>query len=128
MAVMVDGTIYQVDVTDVDLDTEFIYKYAERTEDMSLNYELGGIFFNQSLTFGIGQSNTDFATLWDLLSKKSSIDSGTGHNVQIWTPIGKLTFLMYPNSVNCKLFKEADGETWWSGMTVKFIGVKPARS
>jgi hypothetical protein len=126
--IVVDDVIYNVDVIDVDLDTEFQYKYAERTEDMSLNYELGGVFFNQSLVFGTDSNKSDMAKLWDVLSSKSTIDKGTGHNVQIWTPLGKMTFLMYPNKVNIKLLREKGSMTWWTGMSVKFIGVKPARS
>lgn len=125
--IKVDGKDYDVIVTDVSLDTEFIYKYAERNENYDLLYELGAVFFNQSLTFGIGKSNTDFSRLWDLLSSRSIIDSGTGHNVEIWTPIGKLTFLMYPNSVTVKMVREKGNDTWWTGMNVKFIAVKPAR-
>lgn len=125
--IRVDGKDYDVIVTEVDLDTEFVYKYAERTKDFSLKYELGAVYFNQSITFGIGRSNSDFSKLWDLLSDKG-IDNGTGHNVQIWTPIGKLTFLMYPNGVRVKMLREKGSETWWTGMQVKFIAVKPARS
>lgn len=125
--IVVDGKEYDVIVNEVDLDTEFVYKYAERTKDFSLKYELGAVYFNQSITFGIGKSNSDFSKLWDLLSDKG-IDNGTGHNVQIWTPIGKLTFLMYPNGVRVKMLREKGGDTWWSGMQVKFIAVKPARS
>lgn len=125
--IKVDGKDYDVIVTDVSLDTEFIYKYAERNEDYDLLYELGAVFFNQSITFGIGKSGTDFSRLWDLLSSRSKIDSGTGHNVEIWTPIGKLTFLMYPNAVTVKMVREKGNDTWWTGMNVKFIAVKPAR-
>ena len=49
--ITVDGKNYNVAVTDVSLDTEFIYKYAERTEDYNLNYELGAVYHNQSLIF-----------------------------------------------------------------------------
>lgn len=125
--IKVDGKEYDVDVTDVGLDTEFIYKYAERTKDYELKYELGGIFLNQSLTFGMGRNNSDFSRLWDLLSSRSTTDGETGRNVEIWTPIGKLTFLMYPNNVNVKLLHDTKTETWWTGMQVKFIAVKPAR-
>lgn len=126
--IKIDGREYDVIVKTVKLDTEFIYKYAERTKDFSLKYELGAVYFNQSFTFGLGRSNSDFADLWDLLSDKGT-DNGTGHNVEIWTPIGKLTFLMYPNSVSVELIQQdKKGETWWSNMQVKFIAVKPARS
>lgn len=125
--IKIDGKVYDVSVTSVDLDTEFIYKYAERTKDYSMKYELGAVFFNQSLTFGLGKSGSDFSKLWDILSDKG-IDGGTGHNVEIWTPIGKLTFLMYPNGITLKMVREKGTDTWWTGMNVKFIGVKPARS
>lgn len=125
--IRVDGKEYDVNVTDVSLDTEFLYKFANRTEDYGLAYELGAVYFNQSITFGMGKSGTDFAALWDLLSSRSTIDSGTGHEVEIWTPIGKKTFLMYPNGVKVNMIKEKGTDTWWSGMQVKFIAVNPSR-
>jgi hypothetical protein len=129
MSIKVDGKTYNVSVTSVDLETEFIYKYAERTEDFKLNYELGAVYHNQSLTFGVMDSNnTDFVNLYKLLSTKSTIDDGTGHNVEIWTPMGKMSFLMYPNSLQVSLKKERGNKTWWSGFTVKFIAVEPVES
>lgn len=125
--IRVDGKDYDVTVTEISLDTEFIYKYAERTKDFSMKYELGAVYFNQSFTFGLGRSNSDFSELWDLLSNKG-VDNGTGHDVEIRTPIGKMTFLMYPNSISLKLVREKADNTWWTGMQVKFIAVKPARS
>lgn len=125
--IQVDGRIYKVDVLKAELDTEFLFKYAERTEDFELRYELGAVFFNQSLTFGMGKSGTDFADLWDLLSSPSALDTGTGHNVVIWLPIGKMEFLMYPNNIKVELVRDKKQDTWWNNMKVKFIGVKPAR-
>lgn len=127
--IVVDGRDYNVNITDVELDAEFMYKYAERTEDFNLNYELGAVFYNQSLTFGVEDTdNQDFVDLYRLLSTKSRIDNGTGHNVKIRTPLGEMTFLMYPNKLNVKLYKQKGTKTWWSGMTVKFIAVKPVES
>lgn len=127
--IKVDGKNYNVSVVSVDLSTEFIYKYAERTEDFNLNYELGAVYHNQSLTFGVETSaNQDFVDLYKLLSTKSTIDNGTGHNVEIWTPMGKMTFLMYPNSLQVSLKHDRGSKTWWSGLKVKFIAVKPAES
>lgn len=124
----VDGKTYNVSVMSVDLDAEFMYKYAERTEDFNLNYELGAVFFNQSLVFGVEDSdNQDFKDLYELLTTKG-IDNGTGHNVKIWTPLGEKTFLMYPNKVQVKLLKARGSKTWWQDMSVKFIAVKPAES
>ena len=126
--IIVDGRQYNVSVTDVGLDTEFIFKYAERTEDFNLNYELGAVYHNQSLTFGVEDTdNGDFVDLYNLLSTKG-IDNGTGHNVEIWTPMGKMTFLMYPNKLSVKMKYEKGNKTWWSGMTINFIAVKPVES
>lgn len=129
--ITVDGKDYDVDVVDIGLDVEFMYKFAERTENFDLKYELGAVFYNQSLTFGSASSdNPDFAALFRLLSTRSSIDAGTGHNVAIWTPLGKLTFLMYPNKLSLKLLHNEISRkaTWWTGFTVKFIAVRPIES
>lgn len=126
--IIVDGRAYKVSVKEVGLDVEFIYKYAERTEDFNLNYELGAVYYNQSLTFGTEDTdNKDFVDLFKLLSTKG-IDNGTGHNVEIWTPMGKLTFMMYPNKLTIKMIYEKGSKTWWNGFTVKFIAIKPAES
>lgn len=126
--IRIDGKEYNVSVISVNLDAEFMYKYAERTEDFNLNYELGAVFFNQSLTFGVEDSeNADFVALYRLLTTKG-IDKGTGHNVEIWTPLGQMTFLMYPNKVQVEMQKARGSKTWWQDMQVKFIAVKPAES
>lgn len=126
--IRIDGKEYNVSVISVNLDAEFMYKYAERTEDFNLNYELGAVFFNQSLTFGVEDSeNEDFVALYRLLTTKG-IDKGTGHNVEIWTPLGQMTFLMYPNKVQVEMQKARGSKTWWQDMQVKFIAVKPAES
>lgn len=124
----VDGRKYNVPVNSVKLSTEFLYKYAERTEDFDLNYELGAIYHNQEIEFGMGKSDSDFSALWKILSTKSSIDDGTGHKVAIWTPVGKMEFLMYPNKLELNLVREKGDKTWWSGFKVKFIAVKPVES
>lgn len=128
--IKVDGRTYDVEVIEIGLSVEFMYKYAERTESFELSYELGAVYFNQSLTFGTEcTDNEDFTDLFQLLSTKSTIDQGTGHNVEIWTPLGKMTFLMYPNGIEVKmLMLEQYGKTWWTGMNVKFIAVKPVES
>lgn len=124
--IVVDGKNYNVKVIEVNLDIDFLYKYAERTENFDMQYELGAVYYNQSLKFGVENSdNQDFVNLIKLLSTKSKIDGGTGHNVQIWTPFGKITFLMYPNKLTMKLNQEKHGKTWWSDASVKFIAVKP---
>lgn len=126
--ITVDGREYDVDVTDLGLDVEFIYKYAERTENYEMQYELGAVYYNQSITFGTSSSdNLDFKELFQLLSTKSSIDEGTGHNVEIWTPLGKMTFMMYPNKLSLKLLllDKNNENSWWTGFTVTFIALKP---
>ena len=125
----VDGRNYNVDVTALGLDVEFMYKYAERTESYELRYELGAVYFNQSITFGcLSTNNKDFRDLFALLSTKSKIDEGTGHDVKVMTPLGAMTFLMYPDKINISMLMDRETETWWSGMNVSFIAVKPVES
>lgn len=125
----IDGKKINVDVTDIGLDVEFVYKYAERTENFELQYELGAVYYNQSITFGTScTDNPDFQELFRILSAKSSIDEGTGHDVVIWTPIGRMSFLMYPNKLSLKMiqYDPKTENTWWNGLNVSFIAVKPA--
>ncbi len=129
--IIVDSKEFKVDVTDIGLDTEFIYKYAERAENYEMKYELGAVFHNQSITFGTSNTdNEDFRELYKILSTKSNIDGGTGHNVEIWTPLGSMTFLMYPDKLSLKMIhRESRSEvTWWTGFTVNFTALKPAES
>ena len=125
----IDGKQLDVHVVDIGLDVEFLYKYAERTENYEMQYELGAVFYNQSLTFGtVCSDSQDFRELFEILSTKSRIDKGTGHNLVIWTPLGKMSFLMYPNKLSMKLLHNEAGrnETWWTGLAVNFIALKPA--
>lgn len=130
--IKVDGKSYNVAIIDVSMNVEFIYKYAKRTEDYKLNYELGAVYYNQTLKFGVSDTgdanNSDYVELVKVLSTKSSIDDGTGHNVEIITPMGELTFLMYPNGIQMKLQKKHGSKSWWGDTTVKFIAVKPVES
>lgn len=124
--IFVDGVGYDLNVTNITLDTEFLYKYAERTEDFSLSYELGAIYLNQEITLGTeDEGNEDFVKLWKVLSSKSTIDNGTGHEVRILTPAGYLNCLMYPNSVNLNFQRYDSLHPKWKGLKVKFIMVNP---
>ena len=49
--IKIDGKQYDVPITELGLDVEFQYKFAERNEKYELNYELGAVFYNQSITF-----------------------------------------------------------------------------
>lgn len=124
--IKLDGKDYKLNVTDVGLDVDFLYKYARRTEDFNMEYELGAVFYNQSITVGTEDSNNpDFVEFVRVLSTKSKLDNGTGHNIEIRTPMGQMTFLMYPDKLTMKLYKQRDARTWWTGLTIKFIAVKP---
>ena len=127
----IDGRLYDVFLTKTTLTTDFLMKYAERNEQGDLLYELIGCYFNQSMTIGMGESGTDFAELWDLLSSRSAVDGQIGHNVKIWTPMGQFTFLMYPASikVNLKAIRDTDtGEvTEWEEMQLDFTANRPSR-
>jgi len=127
--IYVDGVGYSLNVTNLKLDTEFLYKYAERTEDFGLSYELGAIYYNQEITLGTEDTgNEDFVNLWKVLSSKSTIDKGTGHNVRLLTPTGYVTCLMYPNSVSLEFSKYDVLKPKWKGLKVKFIMVNPVWS
>ena len=121
--IKIDDIMYDVDIVDLDLDVEFIYKYAERLSDGTLHSEISSVFFNQSITFGKGQNNTDFMYLFNKLSELIEY-----HAVEIYTPAVVGRFNMYCSNVKLKMIKEKLSNTYWEGMTVKFIACNPVRS
>lgn len=125
---LVDGIFYNVNITKISLSTNFLYKYADRTEDYVFKAELGAIFFNQSLTITHGKSVEDFNKLWDVLSSRSTIDNGTGHNIQIWTPTGRYIFAMYPENFTLEMLEDDGGNGMWTSLQLNFIAIEPSRT
>lgn len=122
----IDGVEYDVVVSDVELTTEFLMKFAERVPNHGIVYEVEGIYFNQSFTLGTGDEKGDMGKVWDVLSSLNA-NGDINHTVLLHTPIGRLRILMYPDKVSIKMVKQLKNNSYWTGMTVQFIPIKAVR-
>lgn len=122
----IDGVSYDVTVTEVNLDTEFLMKFAERVPGRGIVYEVEGIYLNQSFSLGVGSEKDDMGKVWDMLSSFTP-NRDINHTILLHTPVGRLRVLMYPSRISIKLVKQTDDNSYWSGMTVEFIPVKAVR-
>lgn len=116
---MMDEKTYDVPITQLDLSTNFLMKYQEKIPGKGLVYELDSIFYNQSITFGVGGKNSDLMQLWQDLSSITE-NKDISHNVKVKLPTGDLNFTMYPSNFKIQLIRDTQDQTLWSGLQVNF--------
>ncbi len=118
-----DGRTYNIDITSYRPSGEWLDKYGNRSEQTgSLKYETIGYFENLEITFK-GDNNQDFADLYEDL-KTVQPDGTRNHDVEMITPLGTYTRLMYPGPLEMPLIRLRPGtNNFWGEMTVKFIAV-----
>lgn len=126
-SITIDGTTYDVDVDEINIEGEFLYKFAERVNSGEFKSEAIGFFENQSILFR-GSNNSDFVALYEELSTKNT-DGNYNKPVEVFSPIGKYTFDMYPDKLFVKMKRYVDGagNDWWGECLIKFIAVEKVR-
>lgn len=121
-SITIDSTVYNVQIIGIAIEGEFLYKYAERTEDGDLKSEGIGYYENQSITFR-GDQDSDFVNLYQTLSELQS-DGTFNHTTEVFSPLGNYNFEMYPNRLGVELeYIDQDDGKWWGEMSVKFTAV-----
>lgn len=119
--ITIDGTDYDIPISGIKRNAEFLDKYAERTEDGILHRELIGVYFNYSLQFGRTNNTTEYAALWDKLTEATEF-----HEVVVPDGDGApVTFTAYFAGVSDELRKDTDAKTFWKNLTVNFIAQEP---
>jgi len=121
--IIIDGTTYNVPVKSIKATADFLDKYAERTEDGTLQRELIGVYFNYRLEFGQDASAAEYAALWDKLTEPEEF-----HTVTVPDESGDYTFTAYFSNVGHELLKKKDARNFWKSLTVNFIARSPARA
>ncbi len=126
-SIVVNGTTYNVDINEININGEFLYKYAERVLSGDFKSEAIGFFENQSITFQ-GDNNSDFVSLYQELSTLNS-EGNYNKTIEVFSPLGKYNFEMYPNSLNAKMKRLGTGliKSWWAEMSIKFTAVSKVR-
>lgn len=119
----IDGITYNIPVIGITRKADFLDKYANRTEDGTLQRELIGVYFNYQLQLGSTVDTEEYARLWDKLTEPTEF-----HSVTVPDESGDYTFTAYFSSVGDTLRKQTNTKNYWKGLTVNFIAQSPART
>lgn len=122
MIIKLDGNQYDLFVEGLNINGEFLYKYAERVESGDLESEAIGFFENQTLTIK-GDNDEDFVRFYEYLSTMKA-DGTFNVMTEVFSPVGTYEFLMYPNRLNIDLkLIDKSGSNWWATMVVTFTAI-----
>lgn len=116
----VDGVTYPVNIIKFEEKSEFVDKFAERTESWDLQRQLAGIFFNYELTLGQIQNPAIMLDLWAKIHEFTEF-----HIIRLPHDDGLQTFTAYMTTAGRPLLKRINGVNTWGGMTIKFIAKAP---
>jgi hypothetical protein len=117
MAIIIDGTTYDIPLTVVNRKIDMLYKYAERTADGILHSELIGVYKNYTLSCGQSANNvSDYNDLIDKLSE--AVES---HTVTI---LGD-TFSAYFSGISDDLIKDT-GTPYFRNLKFNVVAISPA--
>ena len=126
MEFRVNGVSFNVTIIDVNIDSEFLYKYGIRTSGGIFKAKAIGFYENQTITFWHNRGD-DFIDLYEELSTKNS-EGNYNKTVQVFSPLGNYEFEMYPNRLPVQMRRYvADGVSYWNTMSIKFIATRPVR-
>lgn len=121
--IKIDGETFNVPVLELTRKAEFLDKFANRTENGSLQRELIGVYFNYQLKLGIAKEANEYQKLWDKLTEPTEF-----HTVTVPSETGDYTFTAYFSNVGDKLLMKRSERNYWQDLTVNFIAQSPARS
>lgn len=118
----IDGVQYDVDIIDMKRSAEFLYKYAERTVDGTLNSEMIGVYFNYQLVFARNRNSTAYIALWAKLTEPIEF-----HTVVLPDEDGVHTFSAYFANIKDAFVRVKDTQRYINGLSVNIIARSPAR-
>jgi hypothetical protein len=124
--ITVNGVEYDVELMEIKIQGDFLYKYFERTQSGDTKTEAIGFFENQVLGFGYKPDN-DFVALYEELSTKNS-EGNYNKTIEVFAPTGIYTFEMYPDMLHIDMKRLEDDDTaWWGVMLVTFTATSKRR-
>lgn len=121
----IDGESFDVGVVQLERGTEFLDKFAERTEDGILRRQLIGVYFNYYLSFPKINSNmAEYERLFNKISEPVEF-----HTVTVPGTKEDYTFIAYISAQKDSIIKwKENGNHVWGGLKVSFIAQEPART
>jgi len=122
--IIIDDTTYNIPVISLTRRADFLDKFAERTEDGTLQRELIGVYYNYQLTLGAGSDRAEYQALWDKLTEPEEFHTVTVPDADS----GSYTFTAYFSNVSDKLRRVAGSNNYWGDLTVNFTARAPQRT
>lgn len=116
----IDGTAYAVNIADLVQKSEFLDKYANRTENGVLSRALIGVYYNYELTLGDIQDQAVMQALWDKINEAEEF-----HTVKLPHNNTFLTFSAYVTGTERKLKRFNGSSNEWGGYVISFIAKAP---
>lgn len=122
--VYIDGTYYQVPILSCERSADFLWKYADRTEDGEHQGELVGVYFNYTLKFGQIVDRGEYNRLYDKLTEAEE------YHIVAMPGIGgsMFTFNAYFSKVKDAVKKSVKGKNIFKNLQVEFISKRPTRT
>ena len=133
--IIIDNALYEIPIISLIRKADFLYKYAERTEDGVLHRELIGVYFNYQLKFGSTTDAVKYQELWQKLTEPEEF-----HNITIIDGDGgEFSFTAYFSNVADEYRRiivnpdfgspgEEEYKSYFKNLTVNFIAKEPART
>ena len=125
MELTVDGKKYNVLVTSLARKFQVLDgKNAERTLSGAMIREIFGTFYNYEITIlpAVGKYG-DYDALYEVLSAPQD-----SHRIVVPYAQSTLTFNAYVTAGQDNLIRKKPGESYWTGLSVKFIAMAPQRT
>ena len=118
----IDGQYFDVPLLSCKRKANFLWKYADRTEDGVHEGEKLGTYFNYTLSIGRIVNKNVYNALYDKL-----VSNDEYHTVQMPSADGQMfTFEAYFDSISDEIVRSIDGVNTFKGLTVEFIARRRA--
>lgn len=118
--IYIDGNYYRVPILSCKRSADFLWRYADRTEDGEHVGELNGVYFNYTLSFGQIVNMSEYNRLYAKLTEKKEY-----HTVSMPGANGTmLTFQAYFSKVSDEVKKSIKGKNVFMGLKVEFVSKK----
>ena len=118
--ITIDDNVYAVNIISFTETSEFVDKYANRTEDWELRRELAGIYFHYEIALGDAQDTDTMEALYEKLHEFAEY-----HTVTLPHNSGTQTFQAYLTGASRGLKRRMDGANHWGGFIIGFIAKAP---
>lgn len=119
---IIDGETFNIPCEEIDINADFLDKYAERTENGDLERELIGVYFNYKLKITQTLNTAEFTRLWNKLTEPQEF-----HTVVVPGIDGDYMYTAYFSNVKTKMVRQYNGRNYFDGVSVNFTAKSPAR-